>query len=344
VQAKDLPSPIAPESDEEKPLESDEKKSDEKKPDENAKQETVVHVDLENIGQRILALPIPARNYIVMSPGKPGVLFLLEAPPTLVPGAPQLTLYMFDLKTRKTDRIREGISAFVLSANGEKMLYRQGEEFFIAAAGKQPPTPPPPGEGGGPLKLDGMESYVDPQAEWKHMYQQVWRDERDFFYDPGLHGLNLAGIEKKHEPYLDNIASRDALNYLFEEMLGEMTVGHMFGGGDKPETKKVKVGLLGADYTVENGRYRFARVYNGENWNPQLKAPLTQPGVNVMAGEYLLSVQGRDVRPPQNLYSFFEETAGKSIVIRVGPDPNGANSREATVVPVESETAMHNLS
>ena len=349
VLTKDQASPLAPESDEEKAAaddkKPDDKAKDDKAKDDKAKKDTAVHIDIENIGQRILALPIPARNYISMRAGKTGVLFLIEAPavPTLGPGGGQLTLHMFDLKTRKTDKIRDGINGFALSANGEKMLYRQGQQFFIANAGKQPPAPPADGSGG-PLKLDAMETYVDPVAEWKHMYHQAWRDERDFFYDPGLHGLNRETIEKKYEPYLDNIASRDDLNYLFEEMLGEMTVGHMFvGGGDKPEIKRVKGGLLGADFAVENGRYRFTRIYNGENWNPQLKAPLTQPGVNVQAGEYLLAVQGREVRPPENLYSFFEETAGKSIVIRVGPDPNGANARQVTVVPVESETGLRNL-
>ena len=348
VLAKDLPSPLAPESDEEKPAEPAAKPGEaSKKPEEAAKKEVAVKIDFENISQRILALPIPARNYTAMAAGKTGVLFLMEAPlvQSLQPGpGAGFALYMFDLKTRKTDKIRDGIRSFALSANGEKILYRQGEQYFIAAAGKQPPSPPPPGESGGPLKLGTLEAWVDPRAEWEHMYHQVWRGERDFFYDPGLHGLNREAIEKKYEPYLANISSRDDLNYLFEEMLGEMTVGHMFiGGGDRPEVKRVQGGLLGADYTVENGRYRFARVYDGENWNPNLKAPLTQPGVNVTAGEYLLSVQGRDVRPPANLYSFFEETAGKSIVIRVGPDPSGANSREVTVVPVANENGLRNL-
>ena len=175
------------------------------------------------------------------------------------------------------------------------------------------------------------------------MYHQVWRDERDFFYDPGLHGVNKADMERKYESYLDNIASRDDLNYLFEEMLGELTIGHMsVAGGDKPEVKRVGGGLLGADYSIENGRYRFQRVFNGENWNPSLNAPLTQPGVNVLVGEYLLAVNAHDVRSPANLYSFFEETAGKSIVIRVGPNPNGDGARDVTVVPVASEAALRN--
>jgi tricorn protease len=350
VLAKDELSPLVPESDEEKPPASDAKgsavKEDKKEP--AAKKDVAVRIDLDNISQRILVLPIPARNYVSMTAGKPGVLYLLEAPAVSPLGEfdEGLVLHQFDLKTRKTEKIREGISGFDLSANGEKMLYRQGSpgspRWFIAAAEKAPNTPPPSGAGG-PLKLNDMQAWVEPRAEWEHMYHQVWRNERDFFYDPGLHGLNREAIEKKYEPYLANISSRDDLNYLFEEVLGELTVGHMFvGGGDKPEVKRIKGGLLGADYTIENGRYRFARVYNGENWNPNLKAPLTQPGVNVVAGEYLLAVGGRDVRPPANLYSFFEETAGKSILIRVGADPNGANARDVTVVPVPGETALRN--
>ncbi|HUI57186.1 MAG TPA: PDZ domain-containing protein [Bryobacteraceae bacterium] len=344
VLAKDLPSPLAPESDEEKPPAPPEAK----KPEESAKKDAAVRIDFENIGQRILALPLPARNYVAMWAGKAGALFLVEAPMVQSMGEPGegLTVQMFDLKTRKPERIREGINSFFLSANGEKMLYRQGQQFFIAAAARQSAAAaaPPAAGSGGPLKLDTLEAWVDPRAEWEHMYHQAWRDERDFFYDPGLHGVNREALEKKYEPYLENISSRDDLNYLFEEMLGEMTVGHMFiGGGDKPEVKRVSGGLLGADYTVENGRYRFARVFNGENWNPNLKAPLTQPGVNVITGEYLLAVQGREVRPPANLYSFFEETAGKSIVIRVGPDPSGANSRDITIVPIGNETALRNF-
>ncbi len=251
-------------------------------------------------------------------------------------------IHKFELKTRKTEQILDGVNAFDLSFNGEKILYAKQNQWFIGPAGKPPEGPPQPGQGG-PLKLDSMEIYVDPRAEWKHMYDQVWRDERDFLYDPGLHGLNLEAAKKKYEPYLENIASRQDLNYLFTEMLGEITVGHMFvGGGDVPEPKRVKTGLLGADYSVENGRYRFTRVYNGENWNPKLRAPLTQPGVNVRAGEYLISVNGREVRAPSDVYGFFEETAGKQVVLKVGPKPDAGGSRDVTVVPVEDETPLRN--
>lgn len=355
VLAKDVPSPLAPESDDEKP--AAEKKKDEPKKDEAAKEDkdkpkppekVDVKIDFDNIGQRILALPMPPRRYEDLQPGKAGVLYAVEAPPRAPDGEPAYTIHRFDLGKRKSDVVIGGVRAFQMSFNGEKMLYRQGDKWVIAAPPPMPegegaPTPPPEA-GKGTLKTDDIEVRVDPPAEWRQMYREVWRIERDFFYDPGYHGLDLKAAEKRYEPYLDNIASRRDLNYLFEEMLGEMTVGHMFiRGGDSPEVKRVPTGLLGADYKIENGRYRFARVFNGENWNPDLKAPLTQPGVNVVAGEYLLAVNGRDLRATDDIYSFFEGTAGKSVVLKVGPDPSGAKAREVTVVPVPNEHQLRHL-
>jgi tricorn protease len=134
------------------------------------------------------------------------------------------------------------------------------------------------------------------------------------------------------------------LNYLFEEMLGELTCGHVFvGGGDLPEIKPVQGGLLGTDYTIENGRYRFARVFNGENWNPRLRAPLTQPGVNVREGEYLISVNGREVKAPDEIYKFFEATAGRQVTIKVGPTPDGKDAHDVTVVPIDDESGLRHL-
>ena len=155
------------------------------------------------------------------------------------------------------------MASYILSDNGEKMLIRQGEQWIIAPAD----APPKPGEG--VLKMADMQVYVDPGAEWKQMYHEVWRIERDFLYDPHAHGLNLEAAEGFYAPWVDSVSSRSDLNYLFEEMLGNINVGHMFiRGGTEPEMPKVKVGLLGADYALENGRWRFAKIYNGENWNP----------------------------------------------------------------------------
>jgi tricorn protease len=341
VLRKDLPSPLAPESDEEKgPESAAADKPAEKKP--KAKPEPV-RIDLRDIDQRILALPIPAHNYTNLQTGKAGVLFLVEAPPAGLnlggPGPTPHTLHRFDLAKRKAEKFVEGVSAVRVSHNGEKLLYRQGEGWFIVGTAQ----PPKPGEGA--LKLDALEVRIDPRAEWRQMYHEVWRIERDFLYDPGHHGLDLRVAERKYAPYLDNLASRRDLNYLFGEMLGELTLGHVYVfGGDVPEVKHVKGGLLGADYEAVHGRYRFAHIYRGENWNPQLRSPLTEPGVNVRVNEYLLAVDGREVRAPENLYRFFEGTAGRAVVLRVGPNADGKGAREVTVVPIEDEAALRNLS
>jgi tricorn protease len=332
-------SPLAPESDEEK---ADEKKPDTPKPDpaKPEKKEVAVTIDFDGIGQRILALPVPPRAVFGTASPKTGQLFWWETASggsgLMGPGA--FTLQKFDFKTRKFDKVLDGVAAVDFSANGEKMLYRQGERYFIASTA----APPKPGEGA--LKTDQLEMRLDPVAEWKQIYKEIWRIQRDFFYDPNLHGVDWKEYSAKYAEYLPAVAHRQDLNYLAAEMLGELSVGHMnVGGGAVPNPKRVGVGLLGADYKLENGRYRFARVFTGENWNPQLRAPLTQPGVNVVAGEYLLAVNGRDLRDSDEVFAFFEGTAEKQVTLRVGPDPAGANSREVVVVPVGNEQGLRNL-
>lgn len=341
VLKKTDPSPLAPESDEEKL--PDEEKTPEAtaaaafnaasgtKP---AAQPLQVSIDFDNLSQRILALPIPARNYAGLDQSKANSLYIAEQNAE----SPGLTIHKFDLTKRKLDKVLENINAFQVSANGEKLIYAQGNSIFIAATA----TPIKPGEG--KLKTEEMETYVDPRAEWTQMYREVWRIERDFFYDPNHHGLDLKATEKKYEPFVQAVQHRADLNYLFDEMLGELSVGHLYvRGGDVPNPKRVPGGLLGCDYKIENGRYRFAKVYNGENWNPGGRAPLTQPGVNVVEGEYLLGINGRNLTANDNVYQALESTANKQVVIRVGPNADGSSSREVTVVPLATEGNLRNF-
>ena len=362
VLKKGDPSPVEPQSDEEKVAEPKKeattdnagstgakaKPAEATKPGEKAgagatpneadkKDEPVsVVIDLDGIGQRIVALPIKAANYVSLDAGKAGTLYVSEIADVPRIGQPApVTVSKFDLATRKTEPFLSGIDAFSVSGNGEKVLYRLDSGWFIAATSA---TPKP---GDGALKLDGMEVYADPRAEWNQMYREVWRIQRDFLYDPNHHGLDLPAASARYAPFLQGLGGRNDLNYLFDEMLGEITIGHMFiGGGDVVAPKRVKGGLLGADYSIASGRYRFARIFSGENWNPDLRAPLTQPGVDVKAGDYLLAVDGRDVRPPADVYSFFENTAGRQVRIRVGPNADGKDARDVTVVPVASEETL----
>ncbi len=334
VLRKDLPSPIAPESDDEK-VADDAPKTEPAKPAPKAPK-VEVKIDLANIEQRIIALPIPARNYRQLYPGKTGIVYLTEAPAS---GFGPSTLHKFDLKTRKTDKVLDGVNYFEVSANREKMLLGQpGNRWTIASTS----APLKPGEG--LLKLDGVETWVDPRLEWRQMFNEAWRIQRDFFYDPKLHGVDIAAMKARYAPYLESIATRSELNYLFSDMMGEFTASHLYiQGGQLVEVKRVRGGLLGCDYALENGRYRFKRVFNGESWNPQLRAPLTQPGVNVVAGEYLLAVNGRNLTDRDNVDQVFEATAGKQVVLKVGPNADGSGSREVTVVPLDSEAALRNL-
>jgi tricorn protease len=198
--------------------------------------------------------------------------------------------------------------------------------------------PGEPGKPDGMLHLDSMQVYSDPRAEWQQMFRDMVRIERDFFYDPNLHGANLKELARKYQPYVDNAMCRADVNYIFADMLGEITAQHVYiSGGDRPEVKPVNVGLLGADYTIDHDRYRFAKVYFGENWNPDLRAPLTEPGVNVQPGEYLLAVDGREVHGGEEIYSFFLGRAGKSVQLKVAPDAGGKDARVVSVVPIGNE-------
>ena len=297
-------------------------------------------IDFENISQRILALPLPARNYKGLYAGKSNALFVMEGP-TVDPlggdGPEECTVQKFDLTKRKVEKFAEKAKAFAVANNREKVLYQKGEDWFLTGAEGAAK------DGDGQLKLDGFQIAVDPRAEWRQMYHETWRIERDFFYDPGHHGLDIKASEARYQPYLEELSSRSDLNFLFEEMLGEMTVGHMFvGGGDQPEVKHVKVGLLGADYSIDNGRYRFARIYDGENWNPDLRAPLTEPGINVAVGDYLLAVDGRELPGTAEIYSFFQDKADKLVTLRVGPNADGTGAREVKVKPVDDEDGLRN--
>jgi len=286
-----------------------------------------VQIALDHIGERILAAPLPARRYEDLQVGPPGIVYAIEVPDRR---STICTVYRWDLKRQKTEAVAQGASDVRMSLNGEKVLYRSGDRWIVTE---------PSGDKNKAqekaLTTEGIEVYVDPRSEWREMFHEVWRIERDFLHDPGRLHMDLKSAEERYEPYVDRIMSRQDLNYLFREMLGEFSVSHLsVRGGDFPQVKRVQTGLLGADYRVENGRYRFSRVYGGEDWNTDLRAPLTQPGARVTAGEYLLSVNGHNIGGTDNVYSRFENTVGSQVVLEVGSDRNGSDVRKVRVVPI----------
>jgi tricorn protease len=373
VLAKDGASPIPPESDDEKikeekkdepkkaDVEKNDKKEDKQKDkaddkdkdaakdadkDKDKKDEKPAEtkVDLDGIGNRILSLPIPPRNYGAIVSGKAGVVYLLEGSPVGQPshydGNGIRAVWKFTLEKRQPENVLGEVDAFIVSADGSKVLYGKKSAWTIAASDDLKAGAGSPGK---PLNLGAMQTTIDPRAEWKQMYHETWRIERDFLYDPHTHGLSIPKVEARYKPWLDNLASRDEFTYLSEEMLGEITIGHMFVGGPYHPDKEPKAGLLGADYAVENGRYKIARILGGQNWTPGLQSPLTMPGVYVKEGEYLLAVNGRELHAADNLYEAFDGTAGRQTVLHVGPHADGQDARDVTVLPIGDEDGLRNL-
>jgi len=323
----------------------DTKDKDAKKEDKTEDKKVDVKIDLDGIGNRILSLPVPARNYGGLAAGKTGVIYLLEGPPFGRAsgdggGSGIRAVWRFTLEKRKTEQVLSEIDGFLISADASKALIAQHNSLSLVSTDDLKP-----GDGGSgkPLNLSNMHADIDPRAEWKQIFHETWRIERDFFYDPGTHGLSIPKVEARYSPYLDGLASRSEFSYLSTEMLGEITIGHMFLGGPFHPDNAPQTGLLGADYKVENGRYRITKILGGQNWTPGLASPLTLPGVYVKEGEYLLAVNGKELHASDNLYRFFDGTAGLQTVIRVGPNPDGKDARDVTVVPIGDEDGLRNL-
>jgi len=330
---KDLPSPLAPESDEEKVTTEEEKEKEEKEEGEE-KKDNEVKIDLDGIDQRIISLPVPARTYSDVFACGENYVFYLES----VPDVSGRKLHRFDMDKRKAETFMEGLSGYTISSDGQKLLYQTtGNAWGIVSTSGMPK----PGEG--KLNTAAMEVKVDPRKEWEQMLYEAWRINRDFFYDPGMHGVDWDLMYKRYAEMLPHVAHRSDLNFLIGEMIGELVIGHAYvGGGDYPDVERVPGGLLGADYEIADGRYRFKKIYSGWNWNPGLEAPLTGPGINIQEGEYLISVNGNELDASMNIFSLFEKTAGKQVVLEVNSEPNTEGARKVTVIPVSNEYALRN--
>ncbi len=341
---EETPSPLARESDEEEIAEDEgengdqaetdtkgngkKKKSDEGEPG-SGEEADAINIDLEGIQNRILAIPVDAGDYNSLgSPAENQLIYLKQE-------SGKTTMRKYDLKERKDEEVAE-IDSYTLSADGKKMLYRKGRQWGIADAGSKPAPDK------GMINTGALEVKIEPLAEWPQIFDEAWRINRDYFYDPGMHGADWPAMKEKYAQFLPDLATRDDLNRVIMWMCSELGVGHhRTGGGDQlNQPDRVGGGLLGADFEVAGNRYRIKKVYEGLNWNPDLRSPLTEPGLNVKAGEYLLAVDGEELTAAMNLYQPFENTADKIVRLKIGPNPDGTGSREIQVVPVGSEFSL----
>jgi len=337
------PSPLLPETgDEPPPRPTPPENAPPPQPAPAAPRAVNVRIDFDRIGQRIISVNIPAGDYGNLVAGAAGTFYYTEPILTTAPAPPSLRLQRYQLRERTAAPFLEGIRSYSLSADKKKLLYQAsaggGTSWGIVPTDR----PAPVRVGDGPLNVAQLEMKVDPRAEWEQIFRETWRIEREYFYDPKFHGNDWQAIYEKYRPLLAYVGHRADLSYLIATVGGELTVGHSYltGTGDVPSEDPVSVGLLGADFAIENGHYRIKRIYTGENWNPDLRAPLSAPGIQVSEGDYLLEVNGRAIAPPTNLYSTFEGTAGRQTLIRVGKNPSTDGSRIVTVIPVANEDGL----
>ena len=333
------PNPLAPESDEETIKEEKKESPGKKAGKDKAKPKApalVVKIDFTNLENRIIDLPVPDGNYAGIRACKGRVLFYSR--PLAGSGQRGMTLHVFDMKKRKAEAIAGGLRYGVISMDGKKALVLEGRRNWSIIE-----TKPGAKTAKGRINLAGLTMRVDPRAEWKQVYGDAWRIARDFFYDPNMHGRDWRAIKEKYGKFLSQVAHRHDLNYLIGEMIGELNSSHTYrGGGDYPEVDRVRVGLLGCDLEPDekSGRYRIARIFPGQNWDPARRGPLAQPGMNVKAGDYLLEVDGMELRYPENPYAAFENTVGKAVSIRVNSAPVMEGSRTILVTPVGDELML----
>jgi tricorn protease len=294
-------------------------------------EEAPLKIDLEDLMLRIVAVPVDAGDYSNLASHQENQFLYLAR------SEEKSTLHSYDLEERKDEEVAE-MNGFLLSADGKKMLYRKGQAWGIADAGKKLEA------GKGLLDLKSAEIRIDPLIEWPQIFDEAWRINRDYFYDPGMHGADWKAMKEKYAQFLPDLSCRSDLNKVIMWMCSELAVGHhRTGGGDQlGEPERVPGGLLGADFEVSDNRYRIVKIFEGLNWNPDLRSPLTEPGLNVEVGEYLLAVNGEELTAATNLYEPFENTSGKIVDLKVGPNPDGTGAREIQVVPVASEYALRN--
>jgi tricorn protease len=312
------------------------KPADEDKPEKPAK---VTRVDLPGLAQRFVPIPVAERNYERLLVGSDGALFYLsrrQAGSSIEPPGPNRNadadLYRFNFDDREEKLIKAHLVDFSTSADRKKLLLTLGEgKLEVADANEKVDSKP--------VDLSNVRMLVDPRQEWRQIFDETWRMEHEYFYDPKMHGLNWSGIRTRYEPLLQFVQRREDLNDLLVEMIGEMQVGHnRIGGGDIYAAPPESIGLLGADFVVENNQYRIQKIYRGDRWNPFLVAPLSAAGVDVAEGDAIVAVNGRPLDGSTNLFSLLAGTAGKQVALTVSRDGKGAHT--ATVIPIANESAL----
>jgi tricorn protease len=298
-----------------------------------------VRIDFDGIAGRTEALPLARGNYRNLSVNSTSLFYLNSDEGNFnrfeVAGHGSMTLYSYSMENEKEKTLAEKTDDYNLSADGNMIILTQGPKVSLM---------PSSGGEASPLSLADLKVWYDPVAEWKQIFNEAWRMERDYYYEPGMHGQDWNFIRQKYAKLADRAASRQDLTFIIGEMIAELNTSHtyVYGGDARRNADRVNVGMLGADYTIDlkNNLYRFSRIYREKDWTREAWPPLAKPGVNVSEGDYLLKVNNTDIRADRDIYSYFVGLSGKQVVLTVNSKPVPEGAREVTVVPAGSETAF----
>ena len=320
-----------------------------------------VQIDFDGLQQRIVAVTnVPERPYTDLKAGVAGTVYYLEPAAGAGNGggggrggAGGSSLQRYRLSDRRAAPFASGVSGYDVSADGHKLVYRAGgggggrggrgaaagapagPQLFLVDADRQPPA-----AGAGRLNV-ALRMYLEPKEEFKQIFYEDWRNQRDYLYVPNMHGADWPKMKEMYGQLLPYVNHRADLNYLMDMMGAEIAIGHSYvRGGEMPPLPQSPGGLLGADFTIDNGRYKISRIYDNESWNPDLRAPLAAPGVDVSVGDYIMAIDGEELKTPDNIYRLLDGTADRQTVLTVNRQPSLEGARQVTVVPVANEQGL----
>ncbi|HEY2547062.1 MAG TPA: PDZ domain-containing protein, partial [Candidatus Acidoferrum sp.] len=325
-------------SGDEKSGDKDKAKDKDKKDDKTAEAVTPIQIDLDGISNRVAPVPIPAGSLSALYARKDKFFYISTPQEARQFGtddqAPKNVLHVYDVAKREDKVLLSGIDGYEPDKEGAKILYRAGPVLGIVDA-----VPGKAKVGEGKVDIGSLQVQIDPRAEWREIYREAWRIERDFYWDPNMTGHDWKKIGARYEALLPWVAHRSDLNYLIGELIAELSTSHAYvGGGDQPHTPHVSVGMLAVDFEPDGGFYKITKIYPGEDWQEATRSPLTEPGLKVKAGDYLIAVNGQEARATQDVYAYFQGLADKQVVLKLNSKPSSDGAWEITVKPIGSET------
>jgi len=317
-----------------------EEKTDNEEVTEETKSENVF-IDWEGLSDRIEALPVERGNYRYLSANDNGLFYLNKDEGDFnrfeFRVVKSMDLYRFSFDDMEEKKVIEGINSYKLSYDGKKIVYKKGDDVGIIDASATESK-------GNNLNLTDLKMWYEPKAEWKQIFNEAWRLERDYYYDPNMHGIDWYHMKEKYGRLMDYASCRQDVKFIVGELIGELNTSHtyVFGGDTKRKADRVNVGMLGADYSVDknNNRYRFEKIYRVPDWSRGTYPPLAKPGIHINEGDYLIKVNGKEVTADKNIYSYFQDLANKQVTITVNDKPSNEGVRDYVVKPISSDNRL----